>query len=99
MRRYGTARTTSWKHHGCVHSGWNHNVEYHKSVRRRLGTRVAATVLDVGTGDGFLAAELASLGHHVTAIDADDTTLTRAGSRWRDPNIDFILGDFMSHPF
>lgn len=99
MRRYGTARTTSWKHRGSVHSGWNHNIEYHKFVRRALGTRVAATVLDVGTGDGFLAAELASLGHHVTAIDADDTTLTRAGSHWRDPNIDFILGDFMSHPF
>ena len=82
-----------------MRAGWNHNVEYHKVVRRALGTRVAATVLDVGTGDGFLAAELAWLGHHVSAIDADDTTLARARSRWRTSNIDFVLGDFMAYPF
>lgn len=78
---------------------WNHNIEYHKVVRRALGTRAAATVLDVGTGDGHLAAEMASLGHHVTAIDADDATLARARSRWCTFDIDFVLGDFMSHPF
>lgn len=82
-----------------MRAGWNHNVEYHKVVRRALGTRVAATVLDVGTGDGFLAAELAWLGHHVSAIDADDTTLARARSRWRTSNIEFVLGDFMAYPF
>jgi 2-polyprenyl-3-methyl-5-hydroxy-6-metoxy-1,4-benzoquinol methylase len=81
-----------------VNAAWNHNIEYQKVVRRALGTRVAK-VLDVGTGDGFLAAELASLGHHVTAIDADEPTLTRARSRWGAANIDFLLGDFMAYPF
>lgn len=48
---------------------------------------------------GYLAAELASLGHRVTAIDADDPTLRRARARWGADGIDFVLGDFMAHPF
>src|SRR5690606_30890928 len=86
-------------HAGVMHGGWNHNIEYHEVVRRALDARAGARVLDIGTGDGYLAAELASLGHRVTAIDADAPTLRRARARWGADGIDFVLGDFMAHPF
>lgn len=79
-------------------SGWNHNVAYHAVVVQALSSR-AEKVLDVGTGDGLLAQELTSLGHDVSAIDADTATIARAQSQANGSRIEFVLGDFMTYPF
>jgi 2-polyprenyl-3-methyl-5-hydroxy-6-metoxy-1,4-benzoquinol methylase len=77
--------------------GWNHNVEYHRVVREALGAP-PSRVLDVGTGDGLLARELAAVGHEVTAIDVDAPTIARARAQANGAPIDFVVGDVMSHP-
>ena len=82
---------------GTMDERWNHNIEYHKVIRRALADRPLATVLDVGTGEGNLAADLARMGARVTAIDLDPACVARAASQ--DPTVDFVVGDFMVHPF
>jgi SAM-dependent methyltransferase len=81
-----------------VRPAWNHNVEYYKVARRAVGSR-PSMVLDVGCGDGLLVQQLSSLGHFLTAIDIDEASIARARAAALGPNVDFILGDFMSHPF
>src|SRR5262245_29525384 len=49
-------------------------------VRARLPRR-RARLLEVGCGDGALAARLARLGHDVTALDADRGETARARRR------------------
>ncbi|GAA0694355.1 class I SAM-dependent methyltransferase [Streptomyces malaysiensis subsp. malaysiensis] len=75
---------------------WNHNIHYHPRILRAIpdGSRRA---LDVGCGEGMLARALRRTVPHVTAIDLDAPSLDQ-GRAYRD-DIDYILGDFLSHPF
>ncbi len=54
----------------------------------------AATALDVGTGDGLLAADLRVVIGDVTAVDIDAEVLARAAAEYA--GITWICGDVMS---
>ena len=75
---------------------WNHNIHYHRLVTDAIPTG-AASVLDVGTGDGVLAGELRSVVSDVTGIDLDQGVLARAEAAH--PGIAWIQADVMTHDF
>ncbi len=79
-------------------TAWNRNIHYHDLVLRAVppGCRRA---LDVGCGDGRLASELAETCGEVIGIDSHAPTLARARDRYRRPNLAFVDGDVMTHPF
>jgi len=56
-------------------------------------------VLDVGCGDGVLSRELRRVVPSVTAIDVDAASLDRAWEQTAGRDIDYVLDDFLSHPF
>lgn len=75
---------------------WNLNIHYD----RVLADRAAAgrRVLDVGCGDGFLAARLVEGGCEVVALDADAAVLGRAQQRWSGYAITWFHGDLLTCP-
>lgn len=78
-----------------LRSRWNHNTHYHHVALQVVAPR-AKTALDVGTGDGLLAADLRELVPQVTAIDLDPAVLDRARATRAD--VDWVVGDVMSAP-
>lgn len=74
---------------------WNINIHYNVLVDALVPSS-ARTVLDVGCGDGFLAARLAERIPAVTALDADAPVLRRAMSRFPDAEVQWMLGDVMT---
>ncbi|MCF8587775.1 class I SAM-dependent methyltransferase [Gordonia liuliyuniae] len=73
---------------------WNHNIHYHRVVLDAVPDD-ARSALDVGTGNGLLAADLRTRIGDVTAIDVDEHVLGSArdeidGVRW-------ICGDVMDY--
>lgn len=75
---------------------WNHNIQYHRLVLDAVPAG-ARTALDVGTGDGLLAADLRARVPDVTAIDVDEAVLV--GARAEAPDVRWVVGDVMTHPF
>lgn len=75
---------------------WNHNIHYHPRVLRAVpdGARRA---LDVGCGEGMLARELRRTVPHVTGIDLDEPSIGQA--REQSDDVEYVLGDFLTHPF
>jgi SAM-dependent methyltransferase len=75
---------------------WNHNTHYHPLI---LGTvpNGCRRSLDVGCGEGTLARELRQVVPFVTGIDRDAASIELA--RRQDEDIEFVLGDFLTHPF
>ncbi|NRQ38778.1 methyltransferase domain-containing protein [Nonomuraea sp. NN258] len=74
---------------------WNHNVHYQKLVLRLL-PEGCARALDVGCGDGLLAARLAAAVPGVTAVDRSPEAIKLAGRRHGGvPNVTFVEGDFL----
>jgi 2-polyprenyl-3-methyl-5-hydroxy-6-metoxy-1,4-benzoquinol methylase len=81
---------------GGVHQRWNHNIHYHRLVLGAVPVG-ARSALDVGTGNGLLAADLRKLVPEVTGIDIDEDVLESA--KLEDATVQWIHGDVMSHPF
>lgn len=77
-------------------SPWNHNIHYHRLVLDAVPEH-ARSALDVGTGNGLLAADLRQKVPEVVGIDRDEAVLG-AARQGRD-DIDWILGDVMSYSF
>jgi SAM-dependent methyltransferase len=76
---------------------WNHNVHYHRLVRRLLPSG-AGSALDVGCGEGLLARELAAAGlPRVVGIDRDGAQIARARAAGGGP--EYVEGDYLTHPF
>lgn len=75
---------------------WNHNVHYHGLVLREVPPH-ARTALDVGTGDGLLAADLRRRVPHVVGLDLDADVLARA--RASAPHGTWVRGDALHAPF
>ncbi len=75
---------------------WNHNIHYHPRILRAVpdGARRA---LDVGCGEGMLSRELRRTVPHVTGIDLHAPSIEQA--RGYGDDVDYVLGDFLTHPF
>jgi 2-polyprenyl-3-methyl-5-hydroxy-6-metoxy-1,4-benzoquinol methylase len=72
---------------------WNANTHYHRVVLAAVPP-AASRVLDVGSGDGILAAELADAGvPSVVALDRDRQVIERARARHTHPAIEWMQGD------
>ncbi|RPE40891.1 methyltransferase family protein [Streptomyces sp. Ag109_O5-1] len=76
-----------------VETYWNHNVHYHPLVLDAVpdGCR---TALDVGCGDGLLAAKLATRAESVTGVDRSAEMIRQAGKRDAG-NVTFLEGDYL----
>lgn len=57
------------------------------------------TVLDVGCGIGYLAHDVAAKAMHVTGIDTDGPSLTKARAQYQRPNMTFLQGDATTYIF
>jgi SAM-dependent methyltransferase len=55
--------------------------------------------LDVGCGVGMLARDLRRVVPRVTAIDRDAASIDEARREDEGTGIDYVVGDFMTHPF
>lgn len=75
---------------------WNHNIHYHRLVTG-AAPEDARTALDVGTGNGLLAADLQRMVRTVTAVDLDGRVVDSA--RAVDPSVRWVHGDVLTHPF
>ena len=76
---------------------WNHNIHYYPMVLRSVPDR-AERALDVGCGEGVLAQRLGALVSHVVGIDKDEDSVRRARTHFG-VGVEYVLGDFMTHPF
>ncbi|MFI6292403.1 class I SAM-dependent methyltransferase [Nonomuraea sp. NPDC050790] len=81
-----------------VRSGrrWNHNIHYHSRILGAVPDG-AKRALDVGCGEGMLARELRQAVPYVTGIDLHEPSIGQA--RAYPGDIDYIVGDFLTHPF
>ncbi len=81
------------------HRRWNLNTHHHPVLLDAIPAD-ATTALDVGSGDGILAFDLAAHGLDVTGIDIDEASVRRASE---DPEASdrtaFVAGDVFTHPF
>ncbi|HEY3833872.1 MAG TPA: class I SAM-dependent methyltransferase [Acidimicrobiia bacterium] len=79
---------------------WNWNIHHQRVVLDAVPNE-AATALDVGSGDGLLAFDLAARGLDVTGIDLDGESVerARADARATSTATTFVLGDLFDHPF
>lgn len=75
---------------------WNHNIHYHPLVLGAVPAH-ARTALDVGTGDGILAAQLRERVPHVVGLDLDQDVLGRARAEGAD--VAWVRGDATATPF
>lgn len=75
---------------------WNHNIHYHRLILAAV-PQSARSALDVGTGNGLLAADLHKHIPEVTGLDVDADVLESA--RIEDPEVNWILGDVLTFPF
>lgn len=74
---------------------WNINIHYNGLVDG-LVPASAQQVLDVGCGDGFLAARLAERIPSVVALDVDEPVLQRAIARFPSASVRWTHGDVMT---
>lgn len=74
---------------------WNINIHYDSLVDATVPP-TAREVLDVGCGDGFLAARLAARIPEVTAIDIDAPVLGRARARFAGTSVRWTHADVMT---
>ncbi|MEH3153887.1 MAG: class I SAM-dependent methyltransferase [Gordonia paraffinivorans] len=81
---------------GSIDGRWNHNIHYHRVVLDAV-PEGARTALDVGTGNGLLARDLAAIVPSITGLDVDLATL--ASARDGSAAVEWVHGDVMTHPF
>jgi ubiquinone/menaquinone biosynthesis C-methylase UbiE len=77
---------------------WNVNIHYDARLDGCVPAS-ARSALDVGCGDGFLAARLTRRVPRVVAIDVDTPVLERAQARFPDAKVTWHHGDVMTYPF
>lgn len=75
---------------------WNNNIHYHRRILDAVPPG-ARSALDVGTGNGLLAADLRERVADVTGLDADAAVLATA--RREDAGVTWIHGDVLTYPF
>jgi SAM-dependent methyltransferase len=79
---------------------WNHNIAYFPFIEREARSRVRRSALDVGTGDGMLAARLAAFIPSVVGLDSQPDQIEDAAARYPEPlGLRFEVGDVLAaHP-
>src|SRR3984957_16201105 len=77
---------------------WNQNVHYQPVILNAVPPG-CQTALDVGCGDGLLAARLAERCAEVTGIDRDPRMIAQARAQQARARTTFIEADFLTHPF
>ena len=77
---------------------WNHNLHYHRVILAAVPDG-ARRSLDVGCGEGMLARDLRRLVAHVTGIDRDAASIDVARREDGGTGVEYVVGDFMTHPF
>ncbi|MBP2703885.1 class I SAM-dependent methyltransferase [Microbispora sp. RL4-1S] len=75
---------------------WNGNIHYHPRILRSVPDD-ARHALDVGCGEGTLTRELRRTVPNVTGIDLHTPSIDQARAHAGD--VDYIVGDFLTHPF
>ena len=55
--------------------------------------------LDVGCGEGMLARDMRRVDAHVTGIDRDAASIDVARREDGGAGVEYVVGDFMTHPF
>jgi len=77
---------------------WNHNIHYTQWVLGQV-PKPCYVALDVGCGDGFLAAKLADVCTRVIALEKSPEMILRARNRVAGlPNVQIVEGDFLEYP-
>ncbi|OBG23814.1 bifunctional 2-polyprenyl-6-hydroxyphenol methylase/3-demethylubiquinol 3-O-methyltransferase UbiG [Mycobacterium sp. 852002-51057_SCH5723018] len=74
---------------------WNINIHYDALLQSMVPSG-AGRALDVGCGDGFLAARLTQRVPDVTALDLDASVLQRAQERFDTAPVRWVHGDVMT---
>ena len=74
---------------------WNVNIHYDGKLEKCVPGH-ASSVLEVGCGDGFLAARLSQWVPHVVAVDVDEPVLRRARQRFPDAPVTWRHGDVLA---
>lgn len=77
---------------------WNVNIHYDGTLDALVPSS-AGRVLDVGCGDGFLAARLARRVSDVVALDVDQPVLDRAQGRFPAVPVTWLRGDVLTDVF
>jgi 2-polyprenyl-3-methyl-5-hydroxy-6-metoxy-1,4-benzoquinol methylase len=77
---------------------WNHNIHYHPLLLSAVPVG-AGRVLDIGCGDGQLTRQFAAQADCVVGIDLDSASIQLAIESTREPNIEYVCGDVLDHPF
>jgi 2-polyprenyl-3-methyl-5-hydroxy-6-metoxy-1,4-benzoquinol methylase len=77
---------------------WNHNLHYHDVILAAV-PEGARRSLDVGCGVGMLARDLRRVVPHVTGIDRDAASIDVARREDDGAGVEYVVGDFMTHPF
>src|SRR3954462_12303738 len=77
---------------------WSHNIHYYPVLLDAAPARCERT-LDVGCGEGALAAALRRRAGHLPAIDVDAASIERAPRAPTAPGVDFPVGDLLPPPF
>lgn len=75
---------------------WNHNIQYFPLIERIARRVPARNALDVGTGDGILAARLAKFVPAVVGLDSDATQIAYCAANYAQvAGLRFELGDVL----
>jgi SAM-dependent methyltransferase len=74
---------------------WNVNIHYDGRLDDCVPPR-AASVLEVGCGDGFLAARLSKRLPNVVAVDIDEPVLEPAKQRFPTAPVKWLCGDILA---
>jgi ubiquinone/menaquinone biosynthesis C-methylase UbiE len=77
---------------------WNHNTHYHPLILGAVPDGCRRS-LDVGCGEGMLTRDLRRIVPHVTGIDRDAASIDVARRQDEGGAVEYVVGDFMTHPF
>jgi len=76
---------------------WNHNIQYFPFIEREVAREPRRSALDIGSGDGMLAARLARIVPAVVGLDLHEAQVDAASRTWAHvPGLTFETGDLLT---